>query len=239
MILRRFSGDRSARQIEAALADRLMGLYERCATAGWQWFEDVLSYGNALLPHALLAAATDLQRPGMKRVALDTLEWLVDVQLAGGTHLVPIGSNGFYRRGGVRARFDQQPIEAQATVAACLYAHELTGEDRWYDEAARAFEWFLGRNDLGLSLYDASSGGCRDGLHADRVNQNEGGESTVAFLLALAEMTLAEHICEPARAETVAALDPSAVGVEARPHLRSWPTAPVTASSSVTRTIRS
>ena len=239
--LRRYSGDRTARQIEAALADRLMGLYTRCSTADWQWFEDVLSYANALLPHALLAAATDLERADLRRAALVTLEWLVDVQRAGGTHLVPVGSNGFYRRGGPRARFDQQPIEAGVTVSACLYAYDATRDAHWHDEAVRAFEWFLGRNDLGLSLYDPSTGGCRDGLHADRVSQNEGGESTVLFLLALAEMTLFKHILEPAHAQTLSpTLDASAMGAESRTHLmRSWPNDTAEVSSSVTRTIPS
>jgi glycosyltransferase involved in cell wall biosynthesis len=239
--LRRYSGDRTARRIEATLADRLMALYTRYSTADWQWFEEVLSYDNALLPQALLTASTDLERADMRRAALTALGWLMDVQRAGETHLVPIGSNGFYRRGGARARFDQQPIEAQATVSACLYAYEATRDGRWHDEAVRAFEWFLGRNDLGLSLYDASTGGCRDGLHADRVSQNEGGESTVAFLLALAEMTLAEHILEPAHAQTVSpALDTSVMGAEPRAHvMRSWPTDTAAASSSATGTIPS
>jgi hypothetical protein len=102
---------------------------------------------------------------------------------------VPIGSDGFYRRGGPRARFDQQPIEAQATVSACIEAFEATQDPFWRDEARRAFEWFLGRNDLDQPLYNSSSGGCYDGLHFDRVNLNQGAESTLAFLLALEEMT--------------------------------------------------
>jgi hypothetical protein len=84
--------------------------------------------------------------------------------------------------------FDQQPIEAQATVSACIEAYHATSEMVWVAEARRAFEWFLGRNDLGLALYDSGTGGCRDGLHVDRVSQNQGAESTLAFLLALAEM---------------------------------------------------
>ena len=98
------------------------------------------------------------------------------------------GSNGFYRRGSERAQFDQQPIEAQATVSACIEAYRATNDMAWVVEARRAFEWFLGRNDLGLALYDPGTGGCRDGLHVDRLSQNEGAESTLAFLLALAEM---------------------------------------------------
>ena len=104
-------------------------------------------------------------------------------------HFVPIGSDGFYRRGGPRARFDQQPIEAQATVSACIEAFEATQDLFWRDEARRAFEWFLGRNDLDQPLYNPSSGGCYDGLHFDRINLNQGAEFTLAFLLALEEMT--------------------------------------------------
>jgi hypothetical protein len=88
-------------------------------------------------------------------------------------HFIPIGSNGFYQRGGKRARFDQQPVEAQATVSACLEAYRGTDDPRWRKEARRAFEWFLGRNDLRLPLYDPTTGGCRDGLHPDRPNQNQ------------------------------------------------------------------
>jgi hypothetical protein len=102
-----------------------------------------------------------------------------------------VGSNGFYPRGGERAQFDQQPLESQSMISACLEAYRVTGDERWWREARRAFEWFLGRNDLGLPLYDFSTGGCRDGLHADRVNENQGAESTLAFHLSLAEMRLA------------------------------------------------
>jgi hypothetical protein len=113
---------------------------------------------------------------------------------------VPIGSDGFYRRGSPRARFDQQPIEAQATVSACVEAFEATGDVFWRDEARRAFEWFLGRNDLDQPLYNPASGGCYDGLHFDRVNLNQGAESTLAFLLALEEMTSLQIAAVP-RAE--------------------------------------
>jgi hypothetical protein len=121
-------------------------------------------------------------------LGLQTLRWLVTEQTRDG-YFVPIGSDGFYRRGGLRARFDQQPIEAQATVSACVQAFEATQDLFWRDEARRAFEWFLGRNDLDQPLYNPSSGGCYDGLHFDRVNLNQGAESTLAFLLALEEMT--------------------------------------------------
>jgi hypothetical protein len=125
---------------------------------------------------------------------LESLTWLADVQRAEetGGHFVPIGSNGFYQRGGERARFDQQPVEAQAMVSACLEAHRITGDKRWYKEARCAFDWFLGRNDLNLPIYDPTTGGCRDGLHPDRPNENQGAESSLAFLQAVLELRLAE-----------------------------------------------
>ena len=127
-----------------------------------------------------------MREPALE-LGLRTLRWLVAEQTRDG-HFVPIGSDGFYRRGGARARFDQQPIEAQATVSACIEAFEATLDPFWRDEAQRAFEWFLGRNDLDQPLYNPSSGGCYDGLHFDRVNLNQGAELTLAFLLALVEM---------------------------------------------------
>jgi glycosyltransferase involved in cell wall biosynthesis len=197
--LRRYRGDRNARLIELELADRLLELYARTSQPAWHWFEDILSYDNAVLPQALLVAGADLERADLTDAGIAALTWLVDVQRAGGSHFVPIGSNGFYPRDGVRARFDQQPLEAAVTVSACLAAHQLTGDNGWYEEATRAFEWFLGRNDLGLPLYDPLTGGCRDGLHADRASHNEGAESTLAFLTALVEMRLAEHVIDARR----------------------------------------
>jgi hypothetical protein len=131
-------------------------------------------------------------RDDMTHVSLRSLKWLVNLQKATQGHFLPIGSNGFYPRGGDRARFDQQPVEAQAMVSACLAARLLTGDAGWGRHAQLAFDWFLGRNDLGLWLYDAATGGCRDGLHPDRINQNEGAESTLAFLLSLLEIQLSE-----------------------------------------------
>jgi hypothetical protein len=121
-------------------------------------------------------------------LGLSSLRWLVGHQTSEAGSFRPIGSNGFYFRGGNKATFDQQPIEAQATVSACIEAYQATQDSFWAAEARRAFEWFLGRNDLGIALYDPTTGGCRDGLHIDRASENQGAESTLAFLLALAEM---------------------------------------------------
>jgi hypothetical protein len=113
---------------------------------------------------------------------------LAGIQVSNDGCFAPVGSNGFYSRGAVKASFDQQPVEAAGMVSACLDAFRVTGNPWWGTQARRAFDWFLGQNHLRQSLYDAMSGGCRDGLHADRVNQNQGAESTLSFLLALVEM---------------------------------------------------
>jgi glycosyltransferase involved in cell wall biosynthesis len=195
----RFAGDRRATQVQEELARRLLDLYQTNRGEGWTWFENSLTYCNAALPHALLVSGQAMQNPAMQAAGLETLQWLADLQVADteGRHFVPIGSNGFYTQGREQARFDQQPVEAQAMVSACLEAYRITGDKRWEKEARRAFEWFLGRNDLHLPLYDPTTGGCRDGLHPDRANENQGAESTLAFLQALLELRLAETVAYP------------------------------------------
>jgi len=193
--LRRFDGDRRAGQVREELAGRLLTLYQNHRSNEWRWYENALTYCNAALPHALLMCGQWIPSHAMTEAGLESLSWLVDLQRAdsNGGHFVPIGSNGFYQRGGERARFDQQPVEAQAMVSACLEAHRITGDKNWYKEAGRAFDWFLGGNDLNLPIYDPITGGCRDGLHADRPNENQGAESSLAFLQAVLELRLAEN----------------------------------------------
>ncbi len=197
--LGRFAGDRRVSQVQEELAGRLVKLYQNSRMDGWYWFEDKLTYCNAALSHAMLLSGQSLPNPSMIEVGLESLGWLAEIQRADteGKHFVPIGSNGFYPRGGERARFDQQPVEAQAMVSACLAAHRITEEKGWRTEARRAFEWFLGRNDLHLPVYDPTTGGCRDGLHSDRPNENQGAESTLAFLQSLLELRIAENIAQP------------------------------------------
>jgi hypothetical protein len=191
--LQRLSGDRLAHQVRESLTTRLMELFDRTTSPDWPWFEDVLSYDNAKLAHALILSGRAMGQPHVFERGLQTLRWLAEVQTAENGDFRPIGSNGFYPRGGVRATFDQQPVEAQAMVSACLEAYRATSDLWWYEHAQRVFDWFLGWNDLGLELYSPSTGGCRDALHVDRVNQNQGAESTLAFLLALVEMQLAQN----------------------------------------------
>ncbi len=187
--LRRFTGDRVADQMRNELVGRLLRCFEQASSDDWPWFEDVVAYDNARLPQALILSG----RPPAIEVGLQSLRWLADVQTSPAGHFRPIGSNGFYRRNAHQAHFDQQPIEAHSMVSACIAAWQATQDEYWLRQARRAFSWFLGRNDLGLPLYDPSTGGCCDGLHPDRVNQNQGAESTLAFLLALVEMTMMEN----------------------------------------------
>ena len=191
-----FAGDSRVSQVQEELAGRLLSLYKDNRVEEWKWFEDKLTYCNAALSHALLLSGESIANTAMIEAALESLSWLAELQHADaeGKHFVPIGSNGFYPRGGERARFDQQPVEAQAMVSACLAAYRVTGIKSWHIEARRAFEWFLGRNDLHLPVYDPTTGGCRDGLHSDRPNENQGAESTLAFLQSLLELRLAENI---------------------------------------------
>lgn len=190
---RRLSGDRHVDQVKEVLTARLIDLYERTASDDWNWFEDSACYDNARLSQALILSGHESGNQRTVEIGFRSLRWLLDVQRAPQGHLRPIGSNGFFPRGKECAQFDQQPVEVQAMVSACITAANVTGDNAWMTEARLAFEWFLGRNDLGLDVYDAGTGGCRDGLHQDRVNQNQGAESTLAFHLSLAELELTDR----------------------------------------------
>jgi len=191
----KFAGDSKVSHIRAELAGRLMELYKSNRSDDWQWFENSLSYCNAALSHSLLVSGKSIPNKEMVDAGLESLCWITEIQKSdsAGRHFVPIGSNGFYEKNGKRARFDQQPIEAQAMVSACLEAYRITNDEKWIKEARRSFEWFLGRNDLNLSIYDPVTGGCRDGLHPDRLNENQGAESTLAFLHSLLELKFLEN----------------------------------------------
>jgi glycosyltransferase involved in cell wall biosynthesis len=201
--LRRLGGDSFVSQTREALTTRLMELYERSASPDWPWFEEELSYDNAKLAHAMILSGRATGQKVVLERGIQTLRWLVQLQTSENGHFRPIGSNGFFRRGGARANFDQQPVEAQAMMSACLEAYRSTADSWWYEQAQRAFDWFIGWNDLGLELYSPRTGGCRDGLHVDRVNRNQGAESTLAFLLALAELRLTQDIVTSFRAPMV------------------------------------
>lgn len=192
--LQKMSGDRIAIQTRDSLTQKLIELYEKNSDEEWQWFEDYLVYDNARLSQALILSGYSSQNDKAFKIGIDTLKWLVEIQTSEGGYFRPIGSDGWYNRNGTKAHFDQQPLSAYETLSACIDAFKITEDSDWYSKARIAFEWFLGRNDLGLSLYDPISGGCYDALHVDRVNLNEGAESTLAFLLSLAEMYRIENL---------------------------------------------
>ncbi|MBM9591003.1 glycosyltransferase family 4 protein [Leptospira sp. 201903075] len=193
---KRFKDDKPAKAVQEELANRILKLHHENNTTGWLWFEQSLSYCNAILPHALLVSGKSMQNQEMIDIGLKSLSWLSSLQKAKveDGHFIPIGTNGFYTRKGQHARFDQQPVEAQTMVSASIEAYHITKDQVWKKESVRAFEWFLGRNDLKVSLYDPATGGCRDGLHPNRMNENQGAESTLAFLQSLLEMRLEDNI---------------------------------------------
>jgi hypothetical protein len=186
--LRAFEGESKVHGLQRELSERLLSRFEKEGSADWPWCEDILTYDNARLPQALIVSGDRLGRGDMVAAGLASLRWLAELQCAEDGLFAPIGSNGFYPRSGERARFDQQPLEACAMVSACFDAWSVTGDEHWSQEMWRAFTWFLGENELGVSLHDPTTGGCRDGLHSDRPNENQGAESTLSFMLALADM---------------------------------------------------
>ncbi len=185
--LDKFSGDSEVRRMREILAENLFRKFKNNATQNWPWLEKKISYANGKLINALLLSGQWMERNDMIEMGLNSLKWLLDIQTEKG-HFVPIGNNGWYEQGHAKARFDQQPIEANAMIEACAEAFNFTRNIIWLDSAVMCFNWFLGHNDLNLSLYDPKTGGCRDGLMADGINQNEGAESSLAWLLSL--MTL-------------------------------------------------
>ena len=182
--LKKYQGDRNIRKIRKELTGRLADLYKQVATKDWKWFEEVLSYDNARLCQAMIIS----DDPAHIQIGLSSLTWLKNIQTSSAGYFRPVGCEKFFKKGETRSCFDQQPIEAAATVSVCLSAYQKTKDESWITEAKKAFDWFLGKNDVGISLYDHNTGGCHDGLQVDRVNQNQGAESTLSFLMALTEL---------------------------------------------------
>lgn len=185
--------DEEAVAMRALLTGRLIALWDHTATQEWPWFEPVVTYENARLCQSLLLAGRSMTFERAGEIGLTSLRWLVTVQTTEAGAFRPVGNAGFYEQGGRPAAFDQQPVEAQAMVAACLEAFRFTDDAMWLREARRAFDWFVGRNDLGTPLLDFETGGCADGLHAKGVSENHGAESTLAFHIALSDMRAARH----------------------------------------------
>lgn len=192
--LRTLSGDRAVAQMRDTLTAMLVDLYRANSSPDWQWFERIATYDNAKLSHAMILSGFWTSQGETLEIGLESLRWLLDAQTTPDGHFAPIGCHGFWPKNGERARFDQQPLEAHAMASACLEAFSATRDPFWRAAARRCFDWFLGRNDLGLSLYDETTGGCRDALLQDHLNQNQGAESSLAFTLSLVELRRAEQI---------------------------------------------
>ncbi len=183
--LRQSGNDVEARAPLTRLADQLNTAFVSKEAEDWPWFEDIVTYDNGRLPQALIIAGHQLERPDMVERGLSVLRWLLRTQTAAQGHLSIIGQDGWMPRGGERAQLDQQPLEAAALIGACKAAFRASGDAEWLMEMRRCFEWYLGRNDLGLSMVDFKSRGCYDGLTESGVNPNQGAESLLAWLLSL------------------------------------------------------
>jgi glycosyltransferase involved in cell wall biosynthesis len=174
------------RQLELA-ADGLVRQYEESHYPDWQWFEEILTYDNAVLPHAMYVAGMALDNKKYREIADITSEFLLANTFTG-THFSFVGCKGWYERGEKKAAFDQQPIEAAGTVMMLGAAYQTTQNERFLILQRKAFDWFLGQNDLHIPLYDFKTKGCNDGLTPDGVNMNQGAESTLSLLLSLLAM---------------------------------------------------
>ncbi|MBI3514593.1 MAG: glycosyltransferase family 4 protein [Proteobacteria bacterium] len=181
-------GDALVAPLRQRLADRLMAILAAVTTSDWVWFEEGLAYDNARLSQALIVTGAATGRPDYVQAGLRSLRWLMTQQTTAAGLFRPVGTASFGTKRQPPKAFDQQPVEAAATIAACLAAWRADGDVEWKDHAARALAWFLGSNDLSSPLVDLDTGGCRDGLHPDRPNENRGGESVVSYLLGLAQM---------------------------------------------------
>lgn len=192
--LHKMSGDRLVLSIRDLLVDKLMKLYSNVADADWKWFENYLTYDNAKISQALIVSGYDMRNSEVLSLGIETLKWLINQQLTEKGNFSPIGSEGWFTRGGEKARYDQQPVSTCDAVLACAEAYRITGDEDWYELSRLIFEWFFGKNDLGLPLYDATTGGCYDALQVDRVNLNQGAESTLSFFIALAQIYRIENM---------------------------------------------
>ena len=169
------------------LADTLLDNYQRESSHDWRWFESCLTYVNARLPQALFMAYDSTKNERYLHVAKESFDFLVKVQTTD-DKFVPIGNDGWYKRGGERALYDQQPIEASCMVEAALTAFRLTGDGKYRKAACLSFDWFLGRNLKGVEVYNPATGGCYDGITPQGLNLNQGAEATISYLLSRLKM---------------------------------------------------
>lgn len=182
-----------SRELLIKLASDLGTAYGHGAGTGWKWFEDELTYCNAVLPWAMLAAYESTKEKKHLEIGLESLDFLLNITFVGGIFR-PVGCKGWFRKEQTPAEFDQQPVEACETLLACLKAYELTGKELYLDRAGQCLEWYTGQNSLGVSLVDPDTGGCMDGLTPEGPNRNEGAESLVSW--AISSLSWAEKSAE-------------------------------------------
>ena len=182
--LRKYSGDSEVRRLRKILSGRLYKQFEVNIDKEWPWFEETVTYANGSILHALLLAGQWTQNTKMIDDTLRSLDWLLEIQTKE-NYISLVGNDGWFKRGGIKAHFDQQPLEIHSLIEACLEAYNITKEKKYTEALRRAFNWFLGQNDLGVSLYNYKTAGCRDGLQPDGENYNEGAESTLVWLQSL------------------------------------------------------
>lgn len=185
--LKHFQNHELARRTLRETCMRIVDHYDNCADGDWNWFEEILVYDNAIVPCALFQGYGEIKEKVFLSTALSSLAFLDKVCFSSG-NLRIVGNDGWYPKGGEMAAFDQQPVDATDFVLAYREAYRCTGEDKFLARMKRAFNWFLGRNDIGMPLYDFETAGCADGLTSSNISFNQGAESTVSFLMALLAM---------------------------------------------------
>lgn len=183
-----FGGDATARRLRTHLGEKLFDLFQKKSSDDWPWCEDVVTYANAKLSHALILAGQWIPNPEMFEMGINSLNWLLARQTATDGHLSIIGNSDWHTREGDLSSFDQQPLEVMSLIEACGEAFQATGEMKWIEEGRRCLSWFLGRNDLNMQIYDFETGGCCDGIQPTGVNANQGAESTLSWLISLLTM---------------------------------------------------
>lgn len=204
--LRQFPGASEIKRYLLSAADFLADLYQRSASPSWSWFEEILCYDNAVLPHGLFVAYRLTGEERYLKAAQESCEFLLDTTYTG-KNFSFIGCHGWYRKGKARAQFDQQPLEAVSTVLMLRDAYEATGNLYYLKLQKEAFDWFLGKNDLQIPIYDFRTKGCYDGLEKGGVNLNQGAESMISFLLAL--LSIIEHVSLDLQSSATEKLTPS------------------------------
>ena len=185
--LEQYSGASEMRRIIDQLGARILALYRTASTKEWRWFEPIIAYGNGIIPHALFLAAYRAEKNEYRVLAEESLDFLFEIQTVDG-RLSLVGSNGWFSKGGSRAKFDQQPIDASKLIEACKTGYRRTKKKIYLERMRICFDWFLGNNDTGVPIYDFRTGGCFDGLTPSGANLNQGAESTLSFLLSLMTM---------------------------------------------------